>query len=112
MGASKVVQNGIESSSSGVIKPVASTKFFKAKFLEQEAKNEPEIPLEEEDELARLHNEYHALSVAIRKDMTFTKFHDMKTRGHRRRRYEDRKDIQHCLGKIIIPILMVPRAHQ
>lgn len=105
LGVGKTMQNGIESNSSYVMKPTTSTKFFKAKFLDQEAENEPKVPPKEEDDIFKLHNKYHALSAAIRRDMTFTEFHDMKTRrGHRRRRYEDRKGIQHHLGKITIPI--------
>ncbi|GLJ52109.1 hypothetical protein SUGI_1108280 [Cryptomeria japonica] len=86
-----------------------ATKTFKAKFLqkgEDPLEEESQVPPDSDDEMARYHVNYSALSPAICHDITFIEYYDMKTsNGHRRRRYEEQhcRDIQHHLGKITIP---------
>lgn len=67
LSAGRTMPNGVEGSSSGVVKLAASTKKFRAKLLEKGAENETEAPPDQEDEIARLHNKYHALSVPYAK---------------------------------------------
>lgn len=90
-----------------------------------------ESKLDPVNEMDRLHAEYNALCEAARNDMTFTEYCGLKTRGiggsgmikermssivwgrsqfpieeHRRKGYEERKDIQHVWGRSQFSILM------
>ncbi|GLJ43612.1 hypothetical protein SUGI_0907700 [Cryptomeria japonica] len=80
----------------------ANTKSFGAKFLTNEEVEESQP--DQINEMDCLLNEYNALSEAVKNNMTYTEYCGLKSKGgHRGRGYDERKDIQHRLGKITIP---------